>query len=109
MVHNNEVDDAVYSVALQRYILARLRLGEQVSELAAARIADLARDLGLSPSPHLKDLGFRLSGTRVRPLYQDTLIEALRLVRRHRRVQDVHALCNQFVQRSVAELEHGSG
>ena len=52
------VDDAVYCIALRRYVAERQTLGERPSLLAAAKVAAIARVLGVEPVLTARELGF---------------------------------------------------
>ena len=99
------VDDAVFALALQRYILIRSRWGDQVTELAAAQVSELAREIGLVPSSRLAALGFRVDGTCVHPLERKALVSAIRLVKEHGRAAVVETLYSQCEPLTVGQLE----
>ena len=98
-------DDAVYALVVHRYIVARWVDAQQVTELAAARIAVLAREMGLRPSSGIAALGFDIRGTAVGPLRKESVHAVLRMVRKHGRGAMVQALYTQFGHLSVGELE----
>ena len=111
-VRQRDEDDAIFIVALQRYMITRAQHGEQVSELAAMQLAARARDMGLAPDPRLANLGFSLVGTFVGPAHRDTLLAALRVVRRSDLASEVQRLCGTCLHVSVKALEReasGSG
>lgn len=99
------VHDAVYALAVQRYLLARRAQGERVTEAAAARIADLAATLGLQPARDVRALGFGLDGTYLRPLQVEQILTALKLVRYCGRTRQLQSLCARFIDLSVGQLE----
>ena len=90
-----DADDAVFIVALQRYIIACAQHGEQVSDLAVAQMVQCARALGMAPDPRLRVLGFSLRGAVVRSVNRDILLAALRVVRLSERGRWVQALYDQ--------------
>lgn len=91
--HNtNLVDEAVLTVVLQRCIVARRQHGESTTELIAAHIADLAYGMGLRAAADVRRLGFEIVGAAVVPLQGEPLLHALRVVRKYRRMDQVHAV-----------------
>lgn len=101
------IDDAIFTVALQRYLITRLQHGEQATELAVVRLVETARRMGLAPAYDVRLLGFRFTGDVVHPPSQEKLLAALKLVRRHHREQAVQSLCERSLHLSVEQLECG--
>ena len=99
------VDTAVFALALQRYVLARSRWGERVTELAAAQVVELARTMGLNPDHQLSAIGFQVTNALVGPLRRDALLSAIRAVREHQRAAMVYALYSQCGHLTVGQLE----
>ena len=102
------VDTAVFALALQRYVLSRSRWGEQVTVLAGAQIAELAQSMGLNPAPQLHDIGFQVAHALVGPLRRQSLLDAIRAVRKHQRASVVYALYAQYAHLTVGQLERRS-
>lgn len=103
--HAWPIDDAIFTVALQRYLIARQQHGEQATDVAVARLVETARRMGLSPAYDVRLLGFQVSGSVVHPPPHETLLAALKLVRRHNREHIVHGLCERYLPLSVEQLE----
>lgn len=99
------VHDAVYCVALHRYVVSRVAGGERVTELAACSIVRMARELGMRPAPNLQLHGFRLSHGFVRPLPADDVYDGLQRIDRYGARSLLRRLCARFEDLSVVELE----
>ena len=99
------VDDAVFALALQRYVFVRARWGEQLTQVAILHVISLARRMGLTPKAQVEAIGFQVVGTVIRPMHRDSLIAAIRLVRTHERVTVVYSLYAQFGHLTVNQLE----
>lgn len=95
------IDDAVFVLVLRRYVFARARWGEQVIQSAALQIVELAREMGLAPTPQLAFVGFHVFGTAIRSINRDALVGAIRIVRKHNRASVVHALYARFAHLTV--------
>ena len=102
------IDDAVFALALRRYLYQRACWGERVTVYAALQVVELARSMGMEPSVQVADAGFEVVGMIVDPRMRPGAREmAIRLVRKHDRAPVVHALYAQFGHLTVMELEFG--
>lgn len=99
------IDDAMYRVALQRYIIRRWSSGEVVTLCAADKIRAILAADGLNATSDLSEHGFLAIGDAVRPSTPENLLAALRIIRKHGRTEHLHAICNLFIHASVADLE----
>ena len=105
MFERRRLYDAVYAVALHRYIISRIDVGERVTATAAERIVEFAIQLGMQPTLSVRLHGFQLDSGYVRPLHADMVWSALDRIDRADARHLLRALCRRFEELSVAELE----
>ena len=99
------IHDAVFTLALHRYITSRTPLGERVTDVAAERIYTMACRLGMRPAKDVKVLGFLVDGIYIRPLHIDQVIAAQRRISGGRALRLLDRLSRRFDELSVEQLE----
>ena len=94
---HNRIHSAILAVALNQYVLNRAKRRERVTDVAAERIATIARrefKLSVECDPRLH--GFTLDGNIVQPLSPTFALAVVRLVDESDVMHMVHRLYNRF-------------
>lgn len=99
------VQEAVFVVALHRYVAERRAYGERVDEALAGKVAAVAAAAGIHPLVNLRLFGFEVANGALVPLTPGAVQWATEQIERLGGALSLQKLWDQLKGRSVAELE----